>query len=331
MNFVDFFTLILALTLLINHAFSGEYREFNFTSNCRGGGNDLMRVRQNVLFLEQGKAAMLKELWNTKYLPQDDIQCMLQINTTTRFSGLFAVIQKLNFRTKSTGRSECRDYVQIKYGGSDKTGKICEEIGTEDTPAMSFDSPNGEMSVQLHIGGRHPEEDMFDEFIEIAMVLTNYRDCDDSFGFSCFRNNKGCIPKEYFRDSVVNCNSPLCADELSCLVGQQGVIRKTLNSSNIALSAITSFIFTAVAVGGCLWCCWKYRFCLEECFAGPPPAAPTAATTTDQHTSTGVIQGAPIELQLPQSGSSASTTSQQQSRQEDKDLPPSYDTLFPDK
>ncbi|XP_055687480.1 uncharacterized protein LOC129792441 [Lutzomyia longipalpis] len=321
MNFIEFLTLILALTHLIDNALSGEYRQFNFTSNCRGGSDVF---QQKILFLEQGKAALVNQSWNTKYLPLDDIQCMVMINTTTRYSGLFAVIQKLNFRTKSNGKSECRDYVQIKYGGGDKTGKICEEIGTERTPAMSFNSPTGEMSIQLHIGGRKAEE--VEEFIEISMVLTTYRDCDDSFAFSCFRNNTGCIPMEYYRDSVVNCDTPLCADEVSCLVGQQSVVRKTLNSSNIALSAITSFIFTALGVGGCLWCCWKYRYCLEECFAGPPP---TMATSTDQQTNTVPSQGAPIELQLPQSPSLAQQPSQ--SRQEDKDLPPSYDTLFPDK
>uniref|UniRef100_A0A6B2E685 Putative conserved secreted protein n=1 Tax=Phlebotomus kandelakii TaxID=1109342 RepID=A0A6B2E685_9DIPT len=322
MNFIHYLTPILALTLLIDDALAGEYRQFNFTSNCRGGGSDM--IHQRILFLEQGKAALVNESWNTKFLPLLDTQCMVVINTTTRYSGLFAVIQKLNFRTKSSGKSECRDYIQIRYGGSDKTSKICEEIGTEETPAISFNSPTGEMSVQLHIGGRSPDD--LEEFIEISMVLTNYRDCDDSFAFSCFRNNKGCIPLEYYRDSVVNCNAPLCADEVSCLVGQQSVMRKTLNSSNIALSAITSFIFTAVAVGGCLWCCWKYRFCLEECFAGP--AAAVATVAVDQQTNTVTSQGAPIELQLPESTSS---TQAQQSRSEDKDLPPSYDTLFPDK
>lgn len=130
--------------------------------------------------------------------------------------------------------------------------------------------------------------------------------------FSCHRLGKHyCIYKSFVHDKIFNCPIPDCLDEDGCFDIKTV---KRIDYSNIAISAITSLIFTMVGVVLCGYICWRYKDCIRECVGvnlnsnvEPNSIPPT------------------IELQQPQEAQAHQVPVAEQ----DKDLPPSYDSLFP--
>uniref|UniRef100_T1E3E1 Putative secreted protein n=1 Tax=Psorophora albipes TaxID=869069 RepID=T1E3E1_9DIPT len=86
-----------------------------------------------------------------------------------------------------------------------------------------------------------------------------------------------------------------------------------MNPSNVLLSAIISLFATMVVFGGCLWCLYRYRHCIGNCNSNSAGVARNSRdagmATVDQ------IQVADVHPSAPP--------------EDDKDLPPSYEALFP--
>lgn len=150
---------------------------------------------------------------------------------------------------------------------------------------------------------------------------------------SAFDNT--CIAEAFRDDHVYNCPPPQCNDEANC--------PKTIthdhpdvipNKSNIVISAITSLIFTLVAVGSCFWICWKVKDCLVGEASGGQHNQRSERHSRAQ-TDNNTINEGTVSLNLTNSGTSAPNQSAYYRPSappiEDKtDLPPSYETLYPD-
>lgn len=140
-----------------------------------------------------------------------------------------------------------------------------------------------------------------------------------------------CISVALQDDNIINCPPPDCSDESSkCpsirTYGQPNILP---NQSNIILSAITSLIFTLVAVGSCFWICWK----IKDCWIGEVSGSPSNQASDRSHRTrtpgdTGTSEGS---VALNVSSQQGSYYRPSAPPIEDKsDLPPSYDALFPD-
>lgn len=138
-----------------------------------------------------------------------------------------------------------------------------------------------------------------------------------------------CISKSLENDGIVNCPPKYCLDEETCFT--KPVAEEQLNHSNIALSALTSLIFTLFAVGLCLWVCWKYSNCKNLNSAQPRNSgATTVGSPLRQQRMVEpefqTIELPPVFVDRMANESSAVITSPQSN--DDKDLPPSYESLF---
>ncbi|KAL1132165.1 hypothetical protein AAG570_010122 [Ranatra chinensis] len=128
--------------------------------------------------------------------------------------------------------------------------------------------------------------------------------CKDTRGAYRYCGGGACIYKEYFEDRVFNCPYKDCLDENGCSVSvtMDGMDSGFELNTRVTVTATTSIFLSFFLFLGCIWLC---RYFDMLCWsAGPAPpsseASPSAPTTPspDSH---------------------------------DKDLPPAYETLFPDR
>lgn len=117
----------------------------------------------------------------------------------------------------------------------------------------------------------------------------------------------------------MNCPPPKCFDEPSCLGKTKNDILVQPSPSSIVLSAITSLLFTMCGVATCLWMCFKYRECMHICAA--VTSTPGTRDRTIVNQSANIQMQSPIVPVTPELPYSPPPT-------EEKDLPPSYDSLF---
>lgn len=152
--------------------------------------------------------------------------------------------------------------------------------------------------------------------------------CESSF-------DNTCIADIFRNDNVFNCPPPHCSDEYSCP-------RSTIpdhsdmlpNKSNIVISAITSLIFTLVAVGSCFWICWKIKDCLVGEATGMEMNQRTERPRRS-HTANNTVNEGSVSLNLTSSGTTEPNRSAFYRPSappiEDKnDCPPSYEDLYPE-
>ncbi|CAK9801995.1 hypothetical protein ANTPLA_LOCUS3041 [Anthophora plagiata] len=120
---------------------------------------------------------------------------------------------------------------------------------------------------------------------------------------------------EFFCDGIYNCAPGVCFDEDTCPNNTNAII-STGTGTKVTVGAVTTLILCFIIFIMCLWICKRsQKLCWSINFADPnvwqlqPNTEGTAAP---------VVPSAPM-LEVAVSSSVA-----------DKDLPPSYDSLFPE-
>lgn len=150
-------------------------------------------------------------------------------------------------------------------------------------------------------------------------------DCDlSSYNHkSCFPSGvTGCIDKELFNDGTVNCPFPYCLDENYCFDETKEEIIK--DNTGIIVTAVTSLIFTIITVTLIFWLCFKFNsICFKSTRRHHVRRRPVSR---DLELQTSSNVGLPIEQ--PQT---VSTPNVSQTVVEDKDQPPPYESLFPER
>jgi hypothetical protein len=135
-----------------------------------------------------------------------------------------------------------------------------------------------------------------------------------------------CINNKFICDGFINCASSICFDESNCtnIVNQ---IVSDGTGTKVTISAVTTMFLCFIIFILCLWICRKYKkLCWSSDCAGP------------SHTLNSRTSGLPIERDRHSDPNSpyvpyVSTSSMLEVAiplsVHDKDLPPSYDSLFP--
>ena len=213
---------------------------------------------------DRESAAIITQVWNTT---MPGIYSSNKIRYDCEFRvhgdepkrpprGIYTVITRLKFRHDPV-KNECLDYIQFRDGNRSPSERICNDI-SRDGPAgrLIFDQRNRDLSVVIHIDKKR----MITEPLELRAVLTAHSECKYTGDFLCEPTDPHtCISRYFVRDNITNCMYP-CRDEVSCF--HDAVPLGEMDTTNVALSAITSLIFTMLGVGFCVWVCWKYWNCI---------------------------------------------------------------------
>ncbi|XP_035720951.1 uncharacterized protein LOC118441088 isoform X1 [Vespa mandarinia] len=249
--------------------------------------------------------------------------------------GLFGVIQKMTFRRNKT---ECVDYVQFKRSDSQKTQKFCGnfdrnttkyypvpepenstyELGSffSENPYSEFDI-NGKLETTIFIAKKGY---LFAEKVPtLSIVYTPYKKCKGStpINYTSILFDS-CILQDYFCDGYQNCVLKICRDEENC-PNATDIISNT--GTKVTVGAVTTIILCTILFGVCIWACKKkdLLFWSSDC------AGPSAHSSLSR--SGGQESGSINNPQLPTAPMLEVAVPPPVL---DKDLPPSYDSLFPE-
>lgn len=201
----------------------------------------------------------------TKGLHSD---CTIKIKTDKNInSGIYVNILKMKLRkdlSSPEGSKRCRDYIRLTVNKIELP-QICGELMPGQI--LSFNDTSGDIKIKISVATSVAFTES-SEYLEWSIIATPYSDCRifESDVFACTELSKSCISDRYLNDGIQNCPDPECADEDSCRHYSYDDLEKTpaANPSSIALSAITSLLFTMFGVGTCVWLVWKYKDCCSD-------------------------------------------------------------------
>ncbi|KAL5289266.1 hypothetical protein ACFFRR_009432 [Megaselia abdita] len=261
MNFGNFLILLLAIFSFIQITTTYKYVKIQNNNICPA------KIVSKVLTIFKGKrlslgerkesAMLIEQTWDNKTLTYLENSCKFVVHTNDKApgSGLYTVINKLNFRKQN---ETCIDYLIFSGGNRPRSKPICERIGVKtgknEKESLIFNEHDHEVEIQLFIN----KDISITEPLELSIVVTQHMNCY-SGRFQCDVNDSfSCIYSDFENDGVPNCLPP-CADE------DGGCFQNAVTSEPLvpAISALTSMIFTMIGVGGCVWVCWKYWDCVK--------------------------------------------------------------------
>lgn len=245
---------------------------------------------------------------------------------THRHTGLFAVIQTMSLRRNG---SECIDYVQFKEdkhksklfcGGFDHRHARYHASGGDEGAELNlshpeFKSAKGEIETYIFIS---KEKLLPGEVLDLTIVYTPYKDCNKLKDINKYRlnSNNTCISENYYCDGYRNCAFDSCLDEAGCEIVSNGT------GTKVTVGAVTTLFLTFLLFVMCLWTCRKHKkLCWSPDCAGPNIAGANPPSTDSRQRDPSGRSVVPTAPMLEEA-----TTRPVH----DKDLPPSYDSLFPD-
>ncbi|KAH0948410.1 hypothetical protein HN011_002801 [Eciton burchellii] len=303
--------------------------------------------KQHTHYLRNATAAIVAshhmfDRWNVN----TDRKCQYNFRTTNG-DGLFVVIQKMFFRRNG---SECLDYVRFKRTDGYYTEKICGQIDRDEKKYfptslkdISQTISNKEVTLFLHdaydiyaefdIGKPQTGVDMKTEIfiskekvpdgqtLNLNMVYTPYKDCNkvNIIKYASVGRNS-CIRLDYYCDKMYNCPYRICSDEDDCMYSEE--LPKDDTATKVTVGAVTTMILCFIIFVMCLWICKKsQKLCWSSDCAGPNACSRPNSLPQDTDGGAGSNRAVPTAPMLEVAMSSPVA---------DKDLPPSYDSLFPE-
>ncbi|XP_028049040.1 uncharacterized protein LOC105837707 [Monomorium pharaonis] len=327
--------------LHVNYKYYNEYR-LESDRICH------LLNKKHTLDMRNGAAAIVNphhmfDHWVVKA----DRNCTF-VFRTSRGEGLFAVIQRMFFRREG---DHCIDYVRFKRSDGHYTSKFCGKINRSETMYLSVPEPddnsgkasdsrsyNYDMYAeydpikqwkpwQIDIGSATIETEIFisktpsDQVLDLVIAYTPYKNCiqADLDQYKPVGNNS-CIRKEYICDRIYNCPFGICSDEVNCPVSSDRH-PKDDTATKVTVGAVTTMILCFIIFVMCLWICKKsQKLCWSSDCAGPNVCS-RPVSLPDADAVQGSNRAVPTAPMLEVAVSSPVA---------DKDLPPSYDSLFPE-
>ncbi|XP_070172189.1 uncharacterized protein [Polyergus mexicanus] len=291
-----------------------------------------------------------------RWVVKHNLTCTFTFKTA-RGEGLFAVIHKMSFRRNG---DQCLDYVQFKRTDGHYTDKFCGEIDRQTMyQTIYFPVPESEdNSYNIYMGDTvlqsHDKYAEFDsikkwkpftimepvniefeteifiskerlldkEYLDLSIVYTPYRSCKkiDLERYKPVGHNI-CIRKEYLCDMTYNCPLGICSDEFNCSHIITDRFPRDDTATKVTVGAVTTMILCFIIFIMCLWICKKSRkLCWSSDCAGPNMCS-RPDSLPDADGGLGSNRAVPTAPMLEVAVSSPVAN---------KDLPPSYDSLFPE-
>ncbi|KAK7602542.1 hypothetical protein V9T40_008131 [Parthenolecanium corni] len=251
--------------------------------------------------------------------------------------GIIAVIQEMKLR-RDEDTHECIDYVQFRHSNYITVpfvdisvqhkeerpwgAKICGKVDAKKPDISSFNIADatkekmlpsafvdreGKIDVRIYVANVTRSADTE---LDLKIAFTAYQPCSDvSSPLYKKCSTPICIWHEYFNDGILNCPYTTCADEGGCqLYVEAGFRHGTGLATKIMVGAVAG-IFTMFIVF--VLFLWVFRHC-AICWNSP--------TTSAQNTT---------QMRPVPTAEEIQPTAPPGSPSIDKDLPPSYESLFP--
>ncbi|XP_022916038.1 uncharacterized protein [Onthophagus taurus] len=284
--------------------------------------------------LKQGKIKLDESKYTAAQLlnkrPKHNFHCTIKVKTTTKGNGIIAVIQELGLR-RNESSGQCIDYVTFISENGVVSRKYCgmlnakwkmdpmfvnEESSVEPVDENTFlNDINAYLIVDIFISELDISRELTPTTINI--VFTLYKKCQyRMFGQyePCLDDGDVCIKPWYFNDRIINCPYAGCVDEGGCRI-QSTYNDKLSIGSKVIISSMSSLVISFVVFVICIYLCRKYKkLCWSEDWSQPQQSS---------------------EAQTPRVIEMNEQPSQSQEQTDDrnvvKDLPPSYESLFPDR
>ncbi|XP_075220108.1 uncharacterized protein LOC142323786 [Lycorma delicatula] len=297
----------------------------------------LNRVSKTLTVGKDDRSVLIigQKRYFSEFSGEYQFQCSFVVKASFN-QGIFAVIQKMKLR-KNASSNSCIDYLQFCHFKSNSVEELtginfikckfgrqyCGEVMLpskfEETNKAypynpnAFEDEGGEIAVKIFIS---PKSLLPNESLDLVIAFTAYQRCARDLGSykMCYRNANGsginsgtCIYKEHFNDGVVNCPYIGCADEC------EGKDELSNMSTKVTMTAVTSIFLSFFLFLGCIWAC---RYFEMLCWSVQNIRRTPCSNQHDAEEN--------VEDTFAPSAPSLTEHSP------DKDLPPSYETLFPD-
>ncbi|XP_052862140.1 uncharacterized protein LOC128268887 [Anopheles cruzii] len=262
--------------------------------------------------IDYKRGAVFEQSWNSSSFKRFN-ECKFTLQTPPGM-GLYLMVRKLSLRRDAKGN--CVDTVTVKQSNDKKT-RFC--YTPKDVP-RSFSDPQ-HLRITIKLDHYQPLATVEDT-LQIQLVVTPKGLCSPSSSvLQCeLGDSTSCIDRSFYQDRTINC--PTCLDEDGCSTELEKVY--VANNQNIALTALVSLISTMALFAACMLCLYKHRRCVPSCSSHSADSASSGGGGTRairHNVSTGVHT---VELQ-----GSLSDMRPSAPPMEEKDLPPSYEALFP--
>lgn len=195
---------VLLNALIFKVYFVSSYRQMHF-SNA-----DVCNPNGETPTIHLGESALLLYLNNASFegyekFTEEEVICHVLVKAKKGL-GLMVYAEELDLRKEEpeedSEKVKCGDY--IEFGSHDlvpfvtlqRSGRLCSY-----TPGITFDEPNGELLIWLHLGSLESAA----KTSRLSLVITPYRtDQDKYFNKKCQRGDYF-IRKKYFCDGRINC------------------------------------------------------------------------------------------------------------------------------
>lgn len=263
-------------------------------------------------------------------------ECTFRVGyESSSFEGVFAVIQRLNLRRNKLTK-QCIDYVEFfSKDGLSRSNKFCGRINASSAMTNTdhiLDNINysnafrtRKHKMYVHIFVNKAQTLNSDEEAELEIIFTAYKNCtktksSDDLYLPCSKHSQFCIYKEFFNDSLVNCPFAGCVDEGVC--SKLKYVTNPSVSTKLLVSSISFLFILFMCFLICIWACKKHKVvCFSEEFSNAPPRRANCPRY-EMNQQTGARLAQETEAVSSQNTEPADLS---------KDLPPSYDALFPDR
>ncbi|KAL6434479.1 hypothetical protein ACFW04_006105 [Cataglyphis niger] len=284
-----------------------------------------------------------------RWIVKGDLKCTFTFKTA-RNEGLFAVIHKMSFRRIG---DQCLDYVRFKRSDGHYTNEFCGKIDRQSMYFPLLESEDNSHNMDDTLLQSHDKYAEFDaikksktfsiepvitefeteifiskerlldeEYLDLNIVYTPCRSCKkvDPERYKPVGYNV-CIRKEYLCDMIYNCPLGICSDEFNCSHTITDRFPRDDTATKVTVGAVTTMILCFIIFIMCLWICKKSRkLCWSSDCAGPNMCS-RPNSLPDADVGLGSNRAVPTAPMLEVAVSSPVVN---------KDLPPSYDSLFPE-
>lgn len=315
--------------------------------------NFITTTTLNLSGREDQSAMVIKDnQYFQKWSGKHEFSCRFTV-TSSLGLGIFAVIQHLSFRRNAQG--QCIDYIQfrhaektislldlnIKFKSSDSwSEKFCGKLNAFEANVdnesyqgndsnddkeikNSFIDHKGMIEVKIFLGNKTIESS---EELKFEIVFTAFQECKYDNGHWKYCGRKTCIFKDFFNDGKLNCPYKSCKDENGCrqdisVLNSNYMSTTTLGTKVVAatVACLVTMVLVFIAF------LWIFRHCGPAfCCMGNPNSHPHSSEMqpVPRLDTMGAVATAPPDFMVA-SGTEVRTA--------DKDLPPSYESLFPSK
>ncbi|KAF7992664.1 hypothetical protein HCN44_005008 [Aphidius gifuensis] len=297
--------------------------------------------------------------FNTWFNRTKDFECKFIVKAP-KDESLFASIQSISFRKNG---DECLDYVKFKRKNDNEADhRICGKLNRQiprvminenNQPrfeALNHDTNDDNYDDIYQYSTRYDESDLdgeiettifvskkslsMNENLNLTISYTPYKSCDkvntDDYGPTTAYDI--CLWKEYFCDGIQNCASDLCADEQYC----SNDIFGNGNNTKLTIGAIVTIILCLLKFLASLWICKRYKiFCWSpDCMMNSSTINNNNNDNSYHNNNTSRIIDNDIDNNFSTNQSSSVPPVLLVSvlpSSHDKDLPPSYESLFPER